>query len=243
MLRLRAFSQNRVRNAACCRPRLELLENRLTPAVFHVNTLLDTAALSLQNGKDSAGHVSLRSAIMAANARPNSDTIVLPAGTFTLTIAGANEDNAATGDLDIRGNLTIKGEGAGKTVIDANALDRVFEVLGGNVKISGITIQHGSADHGAGLLNLGGHVTLTSDVITNNVAIGMAGANRRVGAGGGLTGQNGGDGGPGAAGEGGGIFNAGGSLSIVNCAIALNQAQGGAADKGEAAATARAPLR
>src|SRR5262249_44141337 len=83
-------------------PRLEILEQRMTPSTFRVNTLLDTVAVSLQTGKDSSGHVSLRSAIQAANAKPNADTIIVPQGTITLTIAGTNEDNAATGDLDIR---------------------------------------------------------------------------------------------------------------------------------------------
>ena len=33
-----------------------------------------------------------------------------------LTIAGANEDNAATGDLDINSKVTIKGKGADSDV-------------------------------------------------------------------------------------------------------------------------------
>src|SRR4051812_12567256 len=69
-----------------CRPGLELLEVRQTPAVFAVNTALDSVAANLQNGTDSLGHISLRSAIMAANAQPGADTILLPNGTFRLTI-------------------------------------------------------------------------------------------------------------------------------------------------------------
>ena len=92
------------------RPGLESLEHRVTPSTFHVNSLLDTVAVNLKTGKDASGHVSLRSAIEAADAKPNADTIIVPAGTITLTIAGANENKAATGDLDIHGNVTIKGE-------------------------------------------------------------------------------------------------------------------------------------
>ena len=44
---------------------------------------------------------SLRGAIVTANAATGADTITLPAGTYTLTRAGANEDAASTGDLDI----------------------------------------------------------------------------------------------------------------------------------------------
>src|SRR5438552_13537332 len=47
------------------------------------------------------GQVTLRSAISAANANAGADTINLPTGTYTLTITGNNEQNNATGDLDI----------------------------------------------------------------------------------------------------------------------------------------------
>jgi hypothetical protein len=118
------------------RPGLEPLEVRQTPAVFTVNTLLDTVAVNLRTGTDAQGHVSLRSAIMAANALPGADTILLPNGTLKLTIAGAGEDAAARGDLDIRGDLTIQGRGHTGTVIDGNGLDRVFDVLSGTVSIA-----------------------------------------------------------------------------------------------------------
>ena len=118
------------RRAKRSRPRLELLEQRVVLSTFKVNTTLDTVALSLKTGKDASGHISLRSAIMAADAKPNADTIIVPAGTFKLTLGGAGEDHDAAGDLDITGNLSIKGKGA-STIVDGNNLDRVFDVLGG----------------------------------------------------------------------------------------------------------------
>ena len=60
------------------RPALESLEVRQVPTTFAVNTPLDTVAVNLQTGKDAQGHISLRSAIMAANASPGADTINLP---------------------------------------------------------------------------------------------------------------------------------------------------------------------
>ena len=165
------------------------LEDRVVLSTFKVNTTLDTVAVSLKTGKDATGHISLRSAIQAANAKPNSDTIILPKGTFTLTIPGANEDLDATGDLDINGNLTIKGKNANSTIIDGNNLDRVIQVLSGKVQISGVTIEHGRAFEGGGILNSGGKVTLTSVVVANNVAIGNAGANGVTGVGGGTVGE------------------------------------------------------
>ena len=148
------------------RPRLEPLEGRIVLSTFQVNTTLDTVAVDLRTGKDATGHISLRSAIMAADAKGGSNTISLKSGTYTLTIAGANEDASATGDLDITSNLTIKGAGSSSTIIDGNSLDRVIEVLHGKVNISGVTIENGVANDGAGLMNLGGQVTLSSVVVT-----------------------------------------------------------------------------
>ncbi len=161
--------ESRRRRVWSC-PRLERLEGRIVMLTFQVNTALDTVAIDLHTGKDAMGHISLRSAIMAADVKGGSNTIKLCNGTYTLTIAGANEDASATGDLDIMGNLTIKGAGAGKTVIDGNNLDRVIQVLRGKVSISGVTIRHGLADTGGGLLNSGGQVSLLSVVVTENSA-------------------------------------------------------------------------
>ena len=91
------------------RPGLEGLEDRVTPTTFHVNTFLDTVAVNLKTGKDASGHISLRSAIMAADAHGRLNKIILPAGTFTLTIAPAGDDDNSTGDLDISANVSIQG--------------------------------------------------------------------------------------------------------------------------------------
>src|SRR5262245_31169313 len=99
---------------------LEVLETRMAPAVFTVNSLSDTVAVNLVTGVDSTGHITLRSAIQSANNLGGSNTINLPAGIITLTIAGAGEDNAATGDLDIKNNLAIGA--VGPTTVNANSL-------------------------------------------------------------------------------------------------------------------------
>ena len=166
------------------RPILESLEERIQLSTFRVNTTLDTVAVNLKNGKDSTGHISLRSAIMAADSHKGSNTIIVPAGTFTLTIPGANEDADATGDLDVKGKITIKGAGSTNTIVNGNSLDRVFEVLSGNVTIQKLTIEGGLASEGAGLLNLGGKVTLSSVVVAGNTAQGTAGTNGVQGSGG-----------------------------------------------------------
>ncbi len=216
----------------CACLRLEWLEGRVVMLTFQVNTTLDTVAVNLRTGKDATGHISLRSAIMAADAKGGSNTIKLPRGPFTLTIVGANEDASATGDLDISSNVTIMGAGAGKTIIDGNNLDRVIEVLGGAVNISGVTIQHGLADTGGGILNSGGRVSLASVVVTQNYAAGIAGAPGFLGISGGARGGPGGNGGDGTAGLGGGIFNSAGTLSIANSTITGNLALGGNGGQG-----------
>jgi hypothetical protein len=163
--------ENRRRRVRSC-PRLERLEERLALSTFQVNTALDTVAVNLRTGRDATGHISLRSAIMAADSQGGSSTINVPSGTYKLTIAGANEDASASGDLDITTNLTIKGAGSSSTIIDGNNLDRVIQVLRGNTNISGVTIQDGLASIGGGLLNSGGQVTLSSVTVTGNRAVG-----------------------------------------------------------------------
>lgn len=100
---------------------------------------------------------SLREAMIAANNNPGADTISIPAGTYRLTLAGADEDNATTGDLDIRDNITIIGAGRTQTIIDGNQQDRIFEVFSGiTATIRDLAINNGITQwNGAGLMNAG----------------------------------------------------------------------------------------
>ena len=102
---------------------LEHLEDRSVPSTFTVNTTLDDVTPA--NGK-----FSLREAITKANTNPGADVIVLPAGVFKITLAGAGEDANLTGDFDITDAVTIQGAGAGISIVDGQQLDRVFDVLG-----------------------------------------------------------------------------------------------------------------
>src|SRR3954470_19895017 len=94
-------------------------------ATFLVTKIADT------NDGSCDSDCSLREAIVAANGSPGADVITLPAGTYTLTIGGAGEDAAATGDLDITDGVTVNGAGAATTTIDGGAIDRVLHVLAG----------------------------------------------------------------------------------------------------------------
>lgn len=122
-------------------------------------TITVTTTQDVLNGND--GVCSLREAIIAANtdtasgpatgecpAGNGADMINLPAGVFTLTIAGSNEDASATGDLDILHSLNLVGSGETQTVLDAGGIDRAVDILVTNapvVSISRLTIRNGSA--------------------------------------------------------------------------------------------------
>ena len=119
-------------------------------AVFTVTKTADT------NDGVCNADCSLREAISAANAVGGANTVSVPAGTYTLTIAnagGINEDSNATGDLDINSNVTLVGAGSANTIIQAgtnatNGIDKVMAVnpfclSTFNVSISGVTIRFG----------------------------------------------------------------------------------------------------
>lgn len=102
---------------------------------------------------NSDGDCSLREAVRASNsdipvdACPAGfgwDTIILLAGTYTLTKEGINEDAGESGDLDITSDLTIIGGSTQNTVIDGNKTDRIFEIIGPTTLIvNQITLRNG----------------------------------------------------------------------------------------------------
>jgi parallel beta-helix repeat protein len=82
------------------------------------------------DGKCNKADCTLREAVIAANARPGTDKIMLTGGkTFNLSLAGTGESAAATGDLDITGPLEIRSASHKKVAtINAQGIDRVFDV-------------------------------------------------------------------------------------------------------------------
>jgi hypothetical protein len=155
---------------------VSVLEGRVLPAIFVVNSFLDTPDANPGDGlaQDALGRTTLRAAVMEANALPGPDQINLPSGTYTLTLAGANEDRGATGDLDVvNGNLTIVGTDASLTHIDANQLDRLFDVQpGAGLSLYGVSLTGGRADEG-GAVRVGANATLIleSDVLRGNASL------------------------------------------------------------------------
>ncbi|MEO0854591.1 MAG: hypothetical protein AAFY15_13965, partial [Cyanobacteria bacterium J06648_11] len=145
---------------------------------------VEQATLTVDSFADSVtndGELTLREAIIAANGDitregqtgAGADVITLSAGTFGLSTLGT-EDAAYEGDLDITSNITIQGAGAGVTFIDANAIDRVFDVLGtGSLTLENVTVTGGSiAAVGGGIrVATGGSVVLSHSVVSGNMAI------------------------------------------------------------------------
>src|SRR5262245_26992888 len=176
------------------RPRLEALDDRTLPSTFTVTTKLD------------AGAGSLRQAVLDANGKLGSDTIVFAKGvngTITLT----------SGELLISGSVTINGPGAAQLSVSGNDSSRVFDMTSGlNVAINGLTITHGFAlDQGGGILNQGSTLALSADVLSQNVVLGSSATDSA---------------------RGGGLRSLDGDLTITGCTITSNQALGGTSSFG-----------
>ena len=84
-----------------------------SPAFAGQTTFAVTKTADTNDGACTAADCSLREAIVAANAA-NGAGVEVPAGTYKLSIAGRDENFAATGDLDIRAGMTIRGAGPGR---------------------------------------------------------------------------------------------------------------------------------
>ena len=150
-------------------------------AAFTVDDTADTHDADLDDGlcADADGACTLRAAVEQTNALEGHDTIVVPAGVYTLTLAGAGDDDNGGGDLDVLGNLTLTGAGAEATVIDANWADRALHLQAGHVlTVTGMTVRNGQAtggdgEHGGrggGILNEGGTMFLSDVVLRGNTA-------------------------------------------------------------------------
>lgn len=187
------------------RPGLVILQDGKTEPTFvpaaPTATFTVTKTADTNDGACNAD-CSLREAITAANADAGADTINIPAGAYTLTLANSgdvgtnnNDDNNATGDLDINGDLTLVGTAGQATTFiqggtsNANGIDKVFasnpfctSVV--NTSFTGLTVRYGrntqpngSADFsftGGGLdwCNPGanGTLTVTNSTFDNNSA-------------------------------------------------------------------------
>ncbi|MCP3958924.1 MAG: DUF11 domain-containing protein, partial [bacterium] len=157
-------------------------------AIYRVvpDGILVTSTADNLTGGD--GDCTLREAISNANADADTtsgdceagtgaDTIYVPAGTYTLALAGTAEDSNATGDLDFTDTdtTTIQGAGARSTIIDANAIDRVLHLqTGAGLSLDDVTVRGGlsatgTSSEGGGIdLEGGNTLTINDSRVTAN---------------------------------------------------------------------------
>jgi hypothetical protein len=103
-----------------------LLATPAQAATFTVDTTKDGTDAAIDGTCAAAsGKCTLRAAIDEANAQAGNDEIVLPKGTFELTLAEGSPSNAE-GDLDVTEAVEIAGRGPGKTIIEQTVKDRVL---------------------------------------------------------------------------------------------------------------------
>lgn len=150
--------------------------------------------------------ITLRAILMHANFNGGNWKIVLPSGSFNLTVPGSGEDFAAAGDLDVNG-ITLEVVGSSlpspPTFIGGSTTgDRVFHVLGnGRATFRDLYFESANSVGGGGLRQDNGTVSLNRVTIAFCSATGAAGAN------------------------GGGILSFG-ELTLTDCTISNNNCQG-----------------
>lgn len=139
-------------------------------ATFTVNTTADT---SVAGGCTTEPTCSLRDAIAAAGASGDSEDLVLvPAGEYSIS----------AGELTVAGTgtVTVRGEGARKTKIDAHQTSRVFKLTADTAALEGLTVTGGltnvldgefPAGDGGGILAFQANEAILKGLnVTGNVA-------------------------------------------------------------------------
>ena len=190
---------------------------------FTLNSTADVVDANPGDGKCETqlnnGVCTLRAAIMESNHTAGGGATVkfgLP-GTVTYTLGIPAPDTEyqsgeESGDLNISRTVTIIGNGANKTIIDANGSviqDRILYVVTGTVSISGVTLTNGRKTYNlnpqvdnpnafAGGIVHNDALTLTNSVVSRNAAIAYTGAA-----------------------YGGGIYS-GGRLTLIHSAVVSN---------------------
>jgi len=175
-------------------PRIRI-DHALDALALVVDTTTDAVDADPGDGRCAtlAGACGVRAAIQEANARPGPQTISLAAATrYHLSIeptgptGSGNDafDTAASGDLDITGDVVIEGHGA---TIDAGGIDRVFDVRGTAAvtldqlvvtggRTAGQAGDAGATDRdGGGIAVNAGAATLVATTLIGNTAGGWGG--------------------------------------------------------------------
>ena len=160
---------------------------KAAPIVLQVNTTVD------QNDGSSANGLSLRDAIIIANANTTNDYVIELQGgqTYFLSIKGVGENASRTADLDILagGNTTIRGVGTERAIIDGEGInpgfgiirfDSILQVFGNaNLILDNVTLTR--ADASALKIEENGKATLNKSAVSGNIVGSINGFNSASG--------------------------------------------------------------
>lgn len=139
-----------------------------TVTVTTTNDVVDgdtTSIAGLLANKGADGKISLREAILAANANADVDEIVLTAGEYRIQITG-KDDSGSKGDFDLLEGVTIRGADASTTIINAGSNDRAFDLRGSaSAAMSGITITGGNTTEDGGGIRVTKNAALTMNQV------------------------------------------------------------------------------
>jgi CSLREA domain-containing protein len=149
-------------------------------ATFSVTSVSDTVDAAPGDGicATSSATCTLRAALQEANALPGHDTILVGPGTYTLSATMSEDDESATGDLDILDDVDIKGDSVSTTIVSGGHHVRVFDCAPGplayaspplQARISNLTIRDGSDLAGAGI-EVACHLQLNTVELSSNQA-------------------------------------------------------------------------
>ncbi|HSI81276.1 MAG TPA: choice-of-anchor Q domain-containing protein [Solirubrobacterales bacterium] len=117
---------------------------------------------------------SLREAVIAANARPGVDRIVLKARKrpYRLTRTGTGENEGLDGDLDLDNDpIAIVGRGKRRTTIDGSASgERIFEAFA-PTRLRRLILTGGrESEHDGGAIHASANLTIAASVLRGNAA-------------------------------------------------------------------------
>jgi CSLREA domain-containing protein len=144
---------------------VQAARNNAIGKAFLVNSTADEADANIGDGKCKAASkkCTLRAAIQESNMLFGFNTILVPAGEYKIANSGLNA---------IKDNLTIRGEGIGKTVIDGNNAYRIFNIVELNGAVD-VTLEHMTIQNGyvSGLDPSGGAISNAGTLTLDHVRV------------------------------------------------------------------------
>ncbi len=145
------YAVNTFSDAVDANPGDGICERALTPAEIAAGEEVDRCTL--------------RAAVMEANATGGKPTIIIPSGTYSLTLPSGS----GGGRLQITKNMKLQGAGASTTIVEQTVSDAVIQVQDGtDVEINLLTVQGGNLSAGGGIRIDGGRVEMEDLVLREN---------------------------------------------------------------------------